>query len=249
MKTIGVLVDFDNIFPHALSLYTEEDIQQVFSFVVNEVRGKIPDVDRFLIRLYGGWYQNNSFTPRASSVSSMLPRLNSLFPILVEPRTIIQGNIELATQLYGHPYVWYNTYREHDGIPKLRVDHSVLGTQCETNADTCPVKILKKFAEKKTRICGNAGCTTVHSSVFFQKTQKYVDTMIACDIISLGSDNEFVGVFVLSDDVDHFPAFAVAHDLNTTSAKMGLFVTNNQNVTPYAALLTPFEIDVTLIPE
>ena len=68
--------------------------------------------------------------------------------------------------------------------------------------------------------------------------------MIACDIISLCADDEFVGVYVLSDDVDHFPAFAVAHDLNTTKAKMGLFITNPQNVSTYAALLTPFEIDV-----
>lgn len=248
MKTIGILVDFDNIFPHTLSQNSEAQIRQVFSFVLNEVRGKITNVEKFLIRLYGGWYQNNSFTPKASGVSSMLPSLNSLFPVLVQPKTIIQGNIELATQLYGHTFVWYNTYREHDGIPKLRIDHSVLGSQCETNANTCPVKILKKFTEKKAKICDNAGCTTVHSSVFFQKTQKYVDTMIACDIISLGTDDEFVGIYVLSDDVDHFPAFAVAHDLNTTSAKMGLFVTNSQNVATYTALLAPFEIDVTLIP-
>ena len=177
----------------------------------------------------------------------MLPDLNSLFPILVPPRTIIQGNVVLATQLYGHSFVWYNTYREHVGIPKLRIDHSATGTQCETNASTCPVKILKRFVDKKTRVCNNPNCTTVHSSVFFQRTQKYVDTMIACDIISLGTDNEVVGVYVLSDDVDHFPAFAVTHDLHSTKAKLGLYMANDQNVAQYASLLSPFEIDVTLI--
>ena len=207
----------------------------------------IPSIDRFCVRLYGGWYENNSFTARASALSSIIPALNTGFPILVQPSTIIQGSIELATQLYGHSFVWYNTYREHAGLPKLRIDPSALGAQCGNHPSSCPIKILKRFTDKKQKICDIAGCTTVHSSVFFQRTQKYVDTMIACDIISLCADDEFVGVFVLSDDVDHFPAFAVAHDLNTTKAKMGLFITNPQNVSSYATLLAPFEIDVILI--
>lgn len=247
MKTVGILVDFDNIFPRPIGEYTEKDIRKVLLFVVNTVRAKLPDVERFIIRLYGGWYANNSLTARASTLSTMLPALNILFPILVPPKSIIQGNIEIATQLYGHTFVWYNTYREHAGLPKLRINHSVMGVQCGANASTCPVNILKKFTEKKQRVCVTAGCTTVHSSVFFQRTQKYVDTMVACDIISLGTDNEVIGVFVLSDDVDHFPAFAVAHDLQSTHAKLGLFIVNDQNVAPYSSFLSPFEIEVTLI--
>lgn len=247
MKTIGILVDFDNIFPRPINEYTTDIIKQVLSFSVNSLKGNMPDVNRFIIRLYGGWYEDNSFTPRASNISSMLPVLNAFFPILSPPKTIIQGNIELATQLYGHSFVWYNTYREHAGIPKLRIDHSALGIQCNSNANTCPVKILKKFTEKKQRVCDTAGCTTIHSSVFFQKTQKYVDTMIACDIINMSLDDEIIGVYVLSDDVDHFPAFAVAHDINTTKAKLGLFITNDQNINNYSSLLNSFEVDVTLI--
>lgn len=247
MKTVGILVDFDNFFPRPIGEYTETDIRNILVFAVNSVRKKLPDVERFVIRLYGGWYSNNSLTARASTLSTMLPALNTIFPILVPPKTIIQGNIEIATQLYGHSFVWYNTYREHAGLPKLRIDQSVLGTQCGVNSSTCPVKILKRFTEKKQRICDTVGCMTVHSSVFFQRTQKYVDTMIACDIISLGTDHDVMGVFVLSDDVDHFPAFAVAHDLHTTQAKLGLFIVNDQNVVPYTSLLSPFEIDVNLI--
>lgn len=247
MKSVGILVDFDNIFPRPIGEYTVTDIRKILEFAVNTVRTKLPDAERFLIRLYGGWYTNNSLTARASTLSTMLPALNTFFPILVPPKSIIQGNIEIATQLYGHSFVWYNTYREHAGLPKLRIDHSAIGTQCGANANTCPVKILKKFTEKKQKVCDTVGCTTVHSSVFFQRTQKYVDTMIACDIISLGTDNDVVGVYVLSDDVDHFPAFAVVHDLNATQAKLGLFIVNDQNVVPYTSFLSPFEIDVTLI--
>lgn len=248
MRNIGIIVDFDNIFPHAITQYSVEDIQRVLSFAIDSIRRKIPEIDRFIVRLYGGWFENNSLTPRASSISSMLPTLNSFFPMLIQPKTIIHGIIELATQLYGHEYVWYNTYKEHAGLPKLRIDHSVLGSECNSNPNTCPVKILKKFVDSKNRVCNMVGCTTIHSSVFFQRTQKYVDTMIACDIISMGADNEFVGIYVLSDDVDHFPAFAVTHDLNKTKANLGVFMTNTQNLVQYSSLLAPFEIDVTLIP-
>lgn len=248
MRNIGIIVDFDNIFPHSINQYSVEDIQRVLSFTIDSIRQKTPEIDRFIVRLYGGWFENNNLTPRASSISSMLPTLNSFFPILIQPKTIIHGNIELATQLYGHEYVWYNTYKEHAGLPKLRIDHSVLGSKCNSNPNTCPVKILKKFVDSKNRVCNMDGCTTIHSSVFFQRTQKYVDTMIACDIISMGTDDDFVGIYVLSDDVDHFPAFAVTHDLNKTEAKLGVFMTNTQNLDQYSSLLAPFEIDVTLIP-
>lgn len=247
MNTVAILIDFDNIFPRPMNLYTNADFQKAIDFAIRNARATITDVERFTIRLYGGWYENNSLTARASAVSALLPTLNMMFPILEQPRTKIQGNVELATQLYGHSFVWYNSYREHYGLPSLRVNQKALGDKCEANHATCPVKILKKFTDKKSRICNTAGCNTVHKDVFFERTQKYVDTMIACDIISLGGDEEVKGVYVMSDDVDHFPAFAVAHDLNLSKTKMGLLLTNDRHVTDFTSLLAPFEIEVTHI--
>lgn len=247
MRTIAILIDFDNIFPGPMNLYTNADIQRVISFSVNSAKASIPDVEKIVVRLYSGWYESNSLTARASAVLALLPSLNSMFPIIVQPRAIIHGSIELATQLYGHNFVWYNSYREHYGLPRLRVNTAAMGSQCESNKSICPVKILKKFTDKKQRICNTVGCNTVHGNVFFERTQKYVDTLVACDIISLSGDEDIAGIYVLSDDVDHFPAFAVAHDLNRTKAKMGLFITNDQHVASITALLSPFEITVTHI--
>ena len=143
MSKVGILIDFDNIFPRPINEYQLADLKRVIEFSINSLKATIPSIDRFCVRLYGGWYENNSFTARASALSSMLPALNTVFPILVQPSTIIQGSIELATQLYGHSFVWYNTYREHAGLPKLRIDQSVLSAQCGNNPNTCPVKILK----------------------------------------------------------------------------------------------------------
>lgn len=245
MKTVAILVDFDNIFPRPMNFYTNADIQHVIEIAINTARTAIEDVERFSIRLYGGWYENNSLTARASALSTLLPFLNSVFPIITPPRSIIYGNIELAIQLYGHDYIWYNSYKEHVGLPKLRINDGAIGDKCEANKTICPVKILKKFTDKKQRVCNTPGCNTVHGAVFFERTQKYVDTMIACDIISLANDEEVKGVYVMSDDEDHFPAFAVAHDLNTTQAKLGLLIKNDLNITNYAALLSAFGVEVT----
>ena len=74
-----------------------------------------------------------------------------------------------------------------------------------------------------------------------------MDTIIACDIITLGSEEEVAGIYVMSEDVDLFPAFAVAHDLNGTEAKLGLILRSDSQMANYNALLTPFEIQVTYI--
>jgi len=248
MKTVAILIDFDNAFQRPMNCYTNADFQRTIDFAINTARSAIADVEKIVVRLYGGWYQDNSLTARASAVSSLLPELDRLFPIIEQqPSRLIHGSVELATQLYGHSFVWYNSYREHYGLHKLRVNTSVMGEKCAENNDTCPVKILKKFTEKKSRICHHEGCSTVHSKVFFERAQKYVDTMMTCDIITLGSDEEVVGIYVMSEDVDLFPAFAVAHDLNETEAKLGLILRSVSQLEHYMALLSPFDIAVTYI--
>ena len=110
MKVVGVLIDFDNIFPRPIIEYNEDGIKNVIVFVVQKIMSSLPSVDRFIIRLYGGWYENTSLTARASTLSSFIPTFNTVFPILVPPKTIVQGTVELATQLYGHSYIWYNIF-------------------------------------------------------------------------------------------------------------------------------------------
>lgn len=248
MKTVAILIDFDNAFKRPMNFYTNEDFQKTIDFAVNTARTTINEVEKIIVRLYGGWYQQNSLTARASAVSSLLPELNRSFPIIEQQHNrLIHGSVELATQLYGHSFVWYNSYREHYGLHNLRVNTSAMSEKCAENSNTCPVKILKKFTEKKSKICHHEGCSTIHSSVFFERTQKYVDTMITCDIISLGNEPEVAGIYVLSEDVDLFPAFAVVHDLNTTEAKLGVILSRDSQIDNYRALLAPFEVQVTYV--
>lgn len=248
MKTIGVLIDFDNIFPKAINLYTVDNITCVLQKILDVVKVNIIDAEIIRIRLYGGWYMNTTPTQRASVVSSMLTSLNnSLFPIISSPYKRLLGSVDLAIQLYGQSYIWYNTFRERAGIPKLRIDHNAVGDKCDDDPETCPVKILKWFTEKKSRICKRPDCNTAHNSVFFERTQKYVDTMLACDIISMSMDSDIESVYVVSDDVDHFPAFAVSYHHPNAAASLRLIISNDYNEALYNSILTPFGVDIKCI--
>lgn len=248
MKTVAVLIDFDNIFPRPIAEYQQSNLEKALQTIISKIRQDIADADMLTFRLYGGWYTGNILTSRASAIGSMLSSLNNIFPIIdLSMSKRINGTIDLATQLYGSSYTWYNSYRERPGIPNLRIDSSQMGTTCSTSPDHCPVKILKKFTDKRNRVCRNTGCTTNHSSVFFEKTQKYVDTMLACDIISLGLDDDISAVYVFSDDVDMFPAFAVSSELPSSQTDLHLLILNDQNEVNYRRLLSPFGVDVSLI--
>jgi hypothetical protein len=118
---------------------------------------------------------------------------------------------------------------------------------CNTNPELCPVKILKRFTDKRSRICGNVGCSTNHASVFFEKTQKYVDTMLACDVISYSLDDDVKAVYVLSDDVDIFPSFLVSSELPSSHTDLHLLIMNGQSINDYTNLLSAFNVKVSLI--
>lgn len=247
MKKVGILIDFDNIFPKPINEYSNGEVNNVVISVINKVRQDHHDADMMEFRLYGGWYSGNAFTPRASTLGAMLPSLNGVFPILELPSTRINGTVILATELYGSSFTWVNSYREKPGIPKLRIDTTQMSATCNTAPDHCPVKILKKFTEKKTKACKNTGCTTNHSSVFFERTQKYVDTMLACDVISYSLDEDVIAVYVLSDDVDIFPSFSVSSELPSSHTDLHLMIVNDQNEANYRHFLNPFNVEVSLL--
>lgn len=250
MKTIGILIDFDNIFPRLITEYQQTDIEHVISIVINKVRQDIPDADNLVFRFYGGWYTGNALTTRASTIGSWIPSLNSIFPIIdlaSASSRRINGSIELASQLYGSSYIWYDSYREKPGIPKLRIDANQMGNTCNIAPDNCPVKILKKFTDRRQRACRNTGCTTNHSSVFFQKTQKYVDTMLACDVISFSLDEDVPAVYVFTDDADIFPSFSVSSELPFSHTDLNLLIKNVQNEQNYRNLLSAFNVNVSLL--
>lgn len=247
MKAI-VIIDFDNYFPSAnLSEYDGNDglFNKVFQFVVSYL-SQIEAIDSIYLRLYSGWYSGDALTNRSSEVLRRLPSFNSLFPLFVGGRKI-EGDFVLAENQVDIPFIWKNTYREHNGLPKFRVDETKMSVSCVKNKEICPVHILKHFSKKATTPCSVNSCTTKHGEVFKLREQKMIDTMMACDIISCTLDTEKPLIAIVSDDVDFFPSIALRNKISSESTTF-LFIKNDINVAPYSSILNQFNASIILTP-
>lgn len=243
MNNAIVIIDFDNYFTKDISEYNETQMEFLFSSIVRHVC-EHNSVKEIFIRLYGGWYQDDDLTNRASNVMQKISRID-IFPIIQE-RNKIDGNIKIVNCLYGIDYIWHNTYREKKGIPHLRINHLAKDDNCESNKRHCPVHILSKFTKGKNKICTNEGCTTKHAEVFYQKEQKMVDTMIACDLLSYSEEISVDCIYLISDDVDHFPALALC---NKKQKQLPIFlgIKNQKNIELYTSILAQFDIKIFLL--
>lgn len=227
-------------------MLSAHEIEKVLVDTIDMLRDQEPDIDCVRIRLYGGWYQGNVMTAKASVLSSLVPTIESIFPILSPPHKII-GSVELATTLYLQTHIWYDSYREKKGIPNLRIDHSKIGEVCLAQPELCPIKILRKFTEHKSKVCHHVNCSTNHSEVFFERVQKYVDSMMVCDVIAMSMDPDMCAISVLTDDADVFPSFSMAKMITNGSIIMNLLTNNNKHEISYQSILGEFGVNVKLI--
>jgi len=82
--------------------------------------------------------------------------------------------------------------------------------------------------------------------------QKMVDTLIACDIVSISDDQNVIGLFLVSDDQDHFPSLALANSKqsykqNKHLQSILLGIKNEYNFEFITEFLKPFNIKTALI--
>lgn len=225
-----VIVDFDNYFRE-----TNLDVQKLefaLSNVIRQCEKTFSGFRQILIRLYGGWYQETSLTKQASQIQQLLSQIH-LFPKILGTMKL-NGSIELVSQLYELPtFKWFYTYKEKHGLPRLRINHNIEDGICTHNKDICPKYILNKFTSHKGKTCSILGCKNSNKEIFKTLEQKMVDTMIACDIISVANMEDIKGIFVLSDDQDHFPSYAIASEYlkkeRKTQCKISVGIRNAEN--------------------
>lgn len=119
MKSV-VIVDFDNFFPRQMSEYPAERLESFFNAIISDIINNNKDISEIIIRLYGGWYQGNGYSKKASELQATLQGI-SLFPIIINNVRII-GSLEMAEQMYGVNHTWTNTFQEKAGIQKVKID-------------------------------------------------------------------------------------------------------------------------------
>jgi uncharacterized LabA/DUF88 family protein len=249
---VVVIIDFDNYFRNIKELTDSQKFELALTEIIEKCEEFFENIKVISIRLYGGWYQGTTLTKQASIIQQLLSNI-LVFP-KVKNNKITNGTIEMVSSLFEIPSIeWHYTYKEKNGIGRVRIKHELVDDFCSNNKNQCPKYILYKFTSKKDKKCHIDSCTHMHKNVFKGIEQKMVDTMIACDVISAANDKNVNGLFVLSDDQDHFPSYALASEQikqkRDHSFPIILGITNNdvERNNLISALLNPFD-NIKIIP-
>jgi len=191
-----ILVDYDNI--------EKSTLRHGVVHVVNRIVSKIDptEVDsshRITIRLYGGWYLNNSFTHKAQLISSDILANFPNTAMLSDGTTNVVVNCEMAYSILADPTNHlFSTFRPR-GFPNgLGAKNPIVDCGC-TNTN-CPIIAVHDFLVNN--VCGT--CKTIKpEDVYYRGEQKLVDTMLTCDLIF--SSNQPANLGVVSSDDDFWP--------------------------------------------
>jgi len=209
--TCLVLVDYDNAFPPGRRLSDEEIALEVGHWL-QMLAARHPEVDRFEIRLYGGWYDESDLSRHGSEAARVITSLPT-FPMSVHGVRILRGQISLAVNLLAGktsaPLL--GTYRRRGSLPRLQLSGLPYPDACAQIDSTCPAAILRSFTKHSSRACPVEACSLVASDAFVVHEQKMVDTLLATDILTAcRPQSEYEVVVVVSGDSDFVPPLIAA---------------------------------------
>lgn len=242
-----VILDYNNIFTQDNDA---SDVQFLLTVIIDEIKNKYNSVRNIVIRAYGGWYNQNGLTNKGSMIQQKLGVIaTSLFPVPCG-NSIIRGTLELAEQMYGVEGIWNNTYREKEGLPRLIINKNIIDrTECEKDEsrDNCPINILKRFSKRnnertKPKICHIPNCKN-SSNVFNQLGQKMVDSIMVCDILTYGEDGTTRVIYVITNDVDLFPAVVLCSKKNE-NVDLIIKIENDRQLVEYTNYLHMFNPNI-----
>jgi len=248
MKKAFVLIDFDNFIGSEVENLTEEQFEYSLSKILKHCISESSDVDFLEMRLYGGWYMDTELTKQASIVQQLLTRFD-LFPIIMNGKRI-SGSINLASSMFSFPdLIWRHLYKERRGVSRIRIAQHLVDDFCTANRGGCPKYLLNKFTKKKDKLCPVVGCEFLQNEVFISPVQKMVDTLIACDLITIAECEESSGIFLFSDDQDHLPSLALASIRRHKKLKcLNVIIQNETLLDLFEQLLKSFNIKLNYLP-
>lgn len=247
MNKVIVLIDFDNHFDIEQSKYSSELFEYSFTQLVNICQEEFNNFEFIEFRLYGGWYRKDILTKQASSIQQLLRNVN-VFPKVLKEK-VIKGTIAIASTLFEIPdMIWNHSYKDTDGVNRIRINHESVDEICNENRNLCPKFILHKFTRKKDQLCNVENCDKLQKNVFKGSIQKMVDTMIACDIISISESDSTVGMLIISEDQDHLPSLAIASLRKKDKVQSIILGINNTHLMDlYSSMLLNFKIKIKLL--
>lgn len=205
--TGALLVDFDNLNDRQ----GRADIQVQVAYYLQqalEVFTLETDVYRVTVRLYGGWLARGVTSRRGSEVASALEAAAILPAPHPAGSGILRGTVELATSLVADPSThWPDTFSTIPGAQRVRLAQRPHPDGCASNTD-CPAQHVTRFTKSRLSVCPTDGCHVSAQTAFFERRQKMVDTIMACDAIDYAYEGTELGI--VSSDLDLIPAVARA---------------------------------------
>jgi len=197
---MNVLVDYNNV----IEIHRRRGVVFIVDKILEALREarRLPTA-RLDVRLYDGWYDQQTLTRRAQEVSA---QAQSSFPMTrkfsdgTTTQTIVV-KVELAYSLLCAPaqHLWH-TFRSsiHAGDVIFRHPSTV---GCADAA--CPLIAAHRFLQN--RRCPAAGCKITPEALLHRAEQKLVDTMMATDLFAIFHQQLFREVAIVSSDDDLWP--------------------------------------------
>ena len=170
-----LLIDYDNL-PRSL---INVDLRQTIEILVSKLESLMTaPVNRISCRLYGGWLNRKSLSPKAYR---LLQGIYQHFPLALS-LTDHSGIIviaELARSLACDPkHDFTHTFRTRSK-PTFNVKRFPL-KEC-TEPLNCRIKDVNSFIYNN--ICPQTNCNVSPETAFYRAEQKLVDSMIVVDLV------------------------------------------------------------------
>ena len=195
-----VLVDYDNL-PQRLQAAGLVALANLADLAVCRA---LPDPEDVYIRLYGGWYDIQGLSRKGTIVSQEMAAYCPTLKLSADG-TIRRLHCELASSLVAlESYVFPATVRTRAGIRKVRVVQHPDGC---ANPALCSRNSVVSWTNG---YCPDASCPVKARETFQYREQKLVDTLIACDLITLAQRSTATAVFLVSEDDDLVPPMLLA---------------------------------------
>jgi hypothetical protein len=202
-----ILVDYDNIEDYDRRVGLHYVIEKIVTKISpSEVPGK-----HILVRLYGGWYENNRLTTLAQTLATQIAGIFPTVLVLSDRTTQIIVNVEMAYSLISQPNKHlFHTFRRRT-MPSGLGCYNPSTLSCSDK--NCPLLTTYDFFKKD--MCGLCKKIKPHD-LFFKNEQKLVDTMLTSDLIFSAKTNNPIAI--VSSDDDFWPGIltALAYGISVT---------------------------------
>lgn len=200
----AILIDFDNLSASQKSSVIDITTKTLFLLPKKffTTRGEC------IVRLYGGWYEENNMTVRAQELSVLVQKE---FPTIIRVPTdtgsslALSTSAELAATLAEEPsHILFNTFRRKGKPTNIRI---LKPEEADCTNGSCSLIALKKLIS--TGRCASVDCEIQRKDMIYRSEQKLVDTMLTCDLLYY-SELKYDHIILVSDDDDFLPPLRTA---------------------------------------